>query len=193
MPPWSAKDSTLVWRGATTGGFTSNSTCKEHHRHIGRALGSKVPNITFDVGFSSIALCQNCAYIGQRYGPSRGRIAFRDHFRAKYLLDMDGNSYSQRFELFLFGDSLGIRAGVHEAWYEGWIRPWEHYVPLRVDFSDLEEKLRWLAEHDDVARRIARNGQRTAWRRMRTADKQCYLSRLFLEYGHIGEELYYDV
>lgn len=166
MKPWAEKQSKLIWRGATTGGFTSDDGCKEHHRHIGlgqakkiekkwaelSSSGKKTPNISIDVGFTMVALCQNCGYIQQNY-PTAGSISFGNHFDHKYLLDMDGNSYSQRFELFMFGNSLGMRAGVHEAWYEQWVEPWVHYVPLRVDMTDLEEKLVWLAEHDDIARR----------------------------------------
>lgn len=223
MPPWNEKESKVIWRGSTTGGYTSDDGCKEHHRHIGvgkardlgvkwetaRKEGKPAPNITTDVGFTMIALCGNCQYISSKY-PTGGHIGFNEHFKSKYLLDIDGNSYSMRFEMFMFGNSIALRAGVHEAWYESFLEPWEHFIPIRMDGSDLEEKLIWLMEHDDFARRIARNAQRHAWRRLRVEDKKCYVSvgvpkgtsrydrltdvprqRLFLEYGYIGDELYY--
>ena len=27
--------------------------------------------------------------------------------------------------------------------------PWVHYVPMKQDISDIEEKLQWAMEHDD--------------------------------------------
>lgn len=29
------------------------------------------------------------------------------------------------------------------------IKPWEHYIPVRMDLEDLEEKLQWAKEHDE--------------------------------------------
>ena len=29
------------------------------------------------------------------------------------------------------------------------LEPWVHYVPLKQDISDIEEKLQWAIEHDD--------------------------------------------
>lgn len=36
------------------------------------------------------------------------------------------------------------------------LRPWVHYVPLRDDANDVEEKMQWVIDHDMEARRISR-------------------------------------
>ena len=47
----------------------------------------------------------------------------------------------------------------HTSWaMEELLEPWVHYVPLNADASDVEEKMRWVVEHDDHARRIAQRG-----------------------------------
>ena len=29
------------------------------------------------------------------------------------------------------------------------LEPWVHYVPMKQDISDIEERLQWAIEHDD--------------------------------------------
>ena len=38
------------------------------------------------------------------------------------------------------------------------LQPWVHYIPLNQDLSDVEEKMQWVMDHDDEARRIAEKG-----------------------------------
>ena len=38
------------------------------------------------------------------------------------------------------------------------LEPWVHYVPLNKDLSDVEEKMQWVIDHDEEARRIAMRG-----------------------------------
>jgi hypothetical protein len=40
--------------------------------------------------------------------------------------------------------------------------PWEHYVPVRADMADLEEKIDWVRTNYREAEAIARNGQALA-------------------------------
>ena len=40
--------------------------------------------------------------------------------------------------------------------------PWEHYVPIKADLSDLREKFEWAESHPIEARQIAENGTRFA-------------------------------
>ena len=41
-------------------------------------------------------------------------------------------------------------------------RPWEHYLPLRMDLADLSQRLRWLDAHPEEAERIAETAARWA-------------------------------
>ncbi|CAL1132666.1 unnamed protein product, partial [Cladocopium goreaui] len=42
------------------------------------------------------------------------------------------------------------------------LRPWEHYLPLRMDLADLSQRLRWLDAHPEEAERIAETAARWA-------------------------------
>ena len=43
------------------------------------------------------------------------------------------------------------------------MRPWEHYVPVRMDFSDFKEKIQWAKEHDEEMKQIAERGRKRAF------------------------------
>ena len=47
-----------------------------------------------------------------------------DHWRHKYLVDLDGMSYSGRFFAFLESDSAVIKSSVHREFYSDWMQPW---------------------------------------------------------------------
>ena len=48
-----------------------------------------------------------------------------------------------------------------ETWFmEGRLEPWRHYVPLRDDCADIEEKMDYYATHTDEALEIIANAQR---------------------------------
>jgi hypothetical protein len=42
--------------------------------------------------------------------------------------------------------------------------PWQNYVPIAPDLSDLVDKIRWIARNDGAARRIGECGHELAQR-----------------------------
>ena len=46
------------------------------------------------------------------------------HWTYKYLVDMDGMSYSGRFLSFLASDSVPLKSTVYEEYFSDWIQPW---------------------------------------------------------------------
>ena len=56
-----------------------------------------------------------------RFGES---VPLGKHWTYKYLIDMDGMSYSGRFLSFLASDSVPLKATVYEEFFSDWIQPW---------------------------------------------------------------------
>ncbi len=50
----------------------------------------------------------------------------------------------------------------YRQWYYDRIKPWEHFVPVQADMTDLAEKVDWVRSHDREAEEIARRGQSLA-------------------------------
>ena len=57
------------------------------------------------------------------------------HWSYKYLIDMDGMSYSGRFLAFLASDSVPLKSTVYEEFFSDWIQPW--YATSVFAYSDL--------------------------------------------------------
>lgn len=72
----------------------------------------------------------------------------------KLLIDIDGNTYSERFPVLLKSGSVVLKIfsfldiGVIPA------KAWVHYIPVRIDLTDLEEKIQWAKENDEELQRI---------------------------------------
>lgn len=96
----------------------------------------------------------------------------------KYYLNVDGVVMGGRLNKLL---ALGGVVLQHNAGYREHIdllmKPYEHYVPIEYDLSDLAAKVKWLQQNDAEAQRIASQGQSLADRRMRLEDHLCYIWR----------------
>ena len=58
------------------------------------------------------------------YRFDEGGVNLGDHWKHKYILDIDGMGYSGRFFSFLESDSAVIKATVYREFFEDWIQPW---------------------------------------------------------------------
>ena len=76
----------------------------------------------------------------------------------KYVINIhgNGNEWSNRFRMLLSSGALVLKqeSTLFEYWERN-LRPFEHYIPVKADLSDLIEKVEWARDNDDAARRIA--------------------------------------
>lgn len=87
-----------------------------------------------------------------------------EQLQYRYLLDVDGevNAWSGLFWK-LYSSSVVFKVYSHyEQWYYDRLLPWEHYIPVAGDLSDLEDKYDWALSHDDDCRQIAQSGREFA-------------------------------
>ena len=69
-------------------------------------------------------------------------------FVNKIIIDIDGSTYSRRFPHLLASGSAVFK--IAEFLDIGFVpaKPWVHYVPVKMDLSDFEERLKWAKEND---------------------------------------------
>lgn len=110
----------------------------------------------------------------------------------KYIVDMDGNAWSGRFHRLMASNSLVLKSTIFPEWYSDRIMPWVHYVPLKVDYTDLYDLMAFFAGdlngrggHDDLAKQIALNGKDWTEKHWRWEDMQAYAFRLYLEWARV--------
>ena len=76
-----------------------------------------------------------------------------------YLLDVEGAGWSGRLKMLFHSQRpVLLQDRPWTEYYFDWLKPFEHYVPIARDLSDLHERVLWLNNHPDEARRIAQSG-----------------------------------
>lgn len=159
--PWNKKISQGFFRGVATGRYNEGNV-KDFDNSRFRLVKFSVdfPDLV-DAGLSVIyypAMANAYAALGK----SLSSNPILDHFQYKYLLDVDGNANTySRCRWILLSNSVLVKVMSSNAqWYYKAMKPWEHYVPVKEDLSDLADILIFLKENDELARQIAEAGQR---------------------------------
>lgn len=166
-PPWDGRRPLAVWRGACTGsaslynfaGSLSSSGQGWPPRARLALLSRRHPSLLDAVLFP----CARCASLWRRspelFGNTSHALTDADYAQYKYILDLDGDGCSGRLSKLLDSGSVVLKAwggGGGYPFYFHAMKPWQHFVPIASDLSNLIERLEWLTTHDMEARAIAR-------------------------------------
>lgn len=87
-------------------------------------------------------------------------VSLVDHTKYKYLIDLPGYGWSGRMKSLMFsGRPLFIPDhDYYEYWHEDLV-PFENYIPVKGDLSDLSQRIDWAEEHPKECEEIAKNAQ----------------------------------
>lgn len=87
------------------------------------------------------------------------KISIYDHLKYKYVLALEGNDVASNLKWVMSSNSLAVMPRpTYETWFmEGTLRPNYHYVEVKADLSDLEEKMDYYTAHPDEAEAIIRH------------------------------------
>lgn len=78
--------------------------------------------------------------------------------RWRYFLDIEGVGWSTRLKLFLFSKRVVfLQDRPFKEWYFPYLKPWEHYVPVNRDLSDLEEKVDFVSKRPELEDKMRLN------------------------------------
>lgn len=88
-------------------------------------------------------------------------LTLYDHLDYKFIVSLEGNDVASNLKWAMSSNSVAVMPRpTYETWFmEGTLVPEEHYIEIRPDYADLEEKLRHYIAHPREAERIARNAQ----------------------------------
>ena len=112
--------------------------------NITRAGGIKKNNYSFDEGNPKF-------------------MSLLDLKKYKYILDLPGHSYSTKifWKLFMKRPIFYIANSQPSNW-ELKLQPWEHYIPVKKDLSDLIENYCWAEKNAEKCGSIMNNGYKFA-------------------------------
>ncbi|MGO9623971.1 MAG: glycosyl transferase family 90 [Steroidobacteraceae bacterium] len=167
--PWSQRRDTVLWRGSSTGigEVTTDTMAADDPRLRQRVRMCLILRSTTgaDVRIRKIEGGASPTDRDRlvRYGLLGGKIRQAEWGRYKFALDVDGhtNAWSNFFVRLLLGCCVLKIQSEHgfRQWYYERLTPWQHYVPVRADMSDLIEKIGWCRSHDGECAEIAGAGQ----------------------------------
>ena len=67
-------------------------------------------------------------------------------------------------------------------WFYDALKPYEHYIPIEKDVSDLIAKIEWARSHDAECIQISRNARRFVEKNLMIEDIYLYFFSLLKEY-----------
>jgi hypothetical protein len=145
---WKDKESLAVWHGAN-----------HADRHI-----SQVYTDMFNMRRSWMTPREQIVHLSEQHpsllNASFTKFDWKEILRYKYIVSVSGFAFAGLLKPALLSNSCVLRQDpIATEWYETWLVPFVHFVPVKYDLSDLIEKIEWAKEHDEECSRIAQQGR----------------------------------
>lgn len=136
------KKDALVWRGAA------------HQPHRQRFLAQCHNLPRCDVGATDDKT-ETAAY-------RKPFMAIEEQLEHKFIFSIEGNDVATNLKWIMASNSLCfMKRPIFETWFmEGTLIPGYHYVEVKDDFSDLDDKIDYYLAHPDEAKAIVDNANR---------------------------------
>lgn len=168
--PWHEKASQVFWRGRDSN--RDRLTLIDISRQHPDLFNASLTNFFF---FKSEEA---------QYGPKQKHVSFFEFFDYKYQLNLDGTVAAYRFPYLLAGGSLVFKqdSKYYEHFYSS-LTPWEHYIPVKRDLSDLVDRVRWAQQNEEQVLRIVRDARSFVRKHLMPGDVVCYHAVLFNEWS----------
>lgn len=216
--PWEEKGNSFYWVGTATGGRVTEANWKLMQRQrlvlktqkgsnaaiqlleqaknnsgIWQPRFSTMAEISdlFATRISGVVQCSDAACEAETEAFGIDESSRDGHAAAwahKFVLDVDGNTFSGRFYRLLRSRSMVIKQTIFKEWHDDRLVPWVHYAPVSTSFEELPEMARFFAtteRGEELAKRMAEES--TVWhnRALRDVDIRLVWLRMLLEYGRL--------
>ena len=90
-----------------------------------------------DVGFTETPGCVPDCDFYKDVWTLKEPITLAETFKNKFVVDVDGHSFSGRWSAFLESKSLGIKATIFREWFDSRLFAWKHFVPMDNRYDDV--------------------------------------------------------
>lgn len=114
---------------------------------------------TFLEKFFGSDIC-DCGVVGRNEGCPEAwmtpKKTIAEHLNYKFIVALEGNDVASNLKWVMSSNSLAVMTRpTCETWFmEGKLLPNYHYVEVKEDFSDFEEKIRYYIKHPNEAQAI---------------------------------------
>lgn len=169
--PWEARKAIVYWRGSATGDKKSDHEWRMMSRFKLCQFASEVAHKDlFDIKIARITNRFTSPKVIEEIKNSGFMVSYTptiEQINYKYQINIDGHAgiWPGLFlRLLTGGTSLNVKSerGFRQ-WFHDRLIPWENYVPIKSDLSDLEETVLYLKNHDDLAKKIGEAGRQLGY------------------------------
>lgn len=111
----------------------------------------------------------------------------------KYIVHVDGHVSAFRLSLELsMGSVLLIVESKYRLWFRRQLIPYEHYIPVQADMSDLFDKIRWCRMNDAKCKEIAHNAKKFYDQYLQKDGVLDYMQSLFVSIKNTTGQYFYN-
>jgi ubiquitin C-terminal hydrolase len=154
---WSKKKNIAVFRGGSTG-------CGGTAENNQRLKLATMRSADLDVGITKYTthlkfISPEQIEVAEMVAPAVPSLTWEQQSEFKYIIHVDGNVFAYRYLKSMLTKSLILRVkSDFTHWTDKYMKPNEHYIEIKADLSDLEEKVDWCKTHDEECKKIAEAG-----------------------------------
>lgn len=169
--PWNNRKPTAVFRGGSTGcGVTIETNPRLKVAYLSSVTPPDNNGIPYlDAGITNWNLRPR-KLMGYQYLQTiekderpfalASRVSPEEQATYKYIINIDGHVTAFRLSLELnMGSVILLVKSPWKIWFSDMLVPYEHYVPINEDLSNLIDQIKWCREHDDECQQIAINAR----------------------------------
>lgn len=86
----------------------------------------------------------------------KGKLTIGEHLDYKFIMSLEGNDVASNLKWVMSSNCIAVTPKhTQETWFmEGTLIPNYHYIEVKEDFSDLEERLQYYIDHPEEAEAI---------------------------------------
>lgn len=170
---WSDKIKKAFWRGAYTEAIHRVSICEL----------SKKSQELIDAGLTGVFLSPD-QNLSQFIKPN---ATYEEHMLYKYLPVLDGIMCTYPgYQWRLLSGCLTLKQESDQIqWFYGALKPYEHYLPIQNDLSDLQEKVEWAIKNDLTCAQISNQAKDFVIQNLQFDDVYLYLYLALEHYSRL--------
>jgi hypothetical protein len=112
----------------------------------------------------------------------KNKLTIEEQLDYKFILCLEGNDVASNLKWVMSSNSIAVMPKPrYETWFmEGTLIPDHHYIAVRDDYADLEEKLKYFIANTAEALRIVQNANEYV-RQFKNKKREDLISLLVLE------------
>lgn len=181
--PWEQKAAIAFWRGGSHDKGYDLESYKRRPRVVLSFLSKKYPDL-IEAGINKTEYMQFLDIL-EKDDVLKPFASVEDHLKYKFLPVLDGYMCTYPgFQWRLLSNSVCFKQKSNEVqWFYGALKPYEHYIPIENDMSDIVEKINWAKKEDEKCEKIAKNATDFVLNNLMIEDVYIYLHKVLDTYS----------